>query len=137
MADLASLVTARDYLADHADEPLTLTSASAIAAYSPHHFQRLFTQTFKESPHAFLQRLRFERARDLLLNTETDVQEICILVGYTSPATFVRQFKTKTGITPQQFRREARRCFHVGRWRTPQFVPMCMVNRFGFSENES
>lgn len=131
MAELATLVAVRDYLADHATEQVSLITASEFAAYSPFHLQRLFTGTFGESPHAFVQRLRFERARDLLLNSEATVLEICIAVGYTSPATFNRQFKARTGLTPQLFRQSARKCFHVKKWSVPQFVPMCMIDRFG------
>lgn len=131
MANLAPLLLARDYLADHADQPVRLATVADLAAYSPFHFQRLFSQTFGESPQAFLTRLRFERARDLLLNSDLPTIEIAAEVGYASPATFVRQFKSKTGLTPLDFRRQARACHHVGRWKTPQFIPMCMVGSFG------
>ncbi|MBQ8813713.1 MAG: AraC family transcriptional regulator [Lachnospiraceae bacterium] len=52
----------------------------------------------------YLWALRLEKAKELLLTTDTSIDEISVTVGYLNVASFRRKFKQETGLTPSQFR---------------------------------
>lgn len=68
-------------------------------------FLRRFKAATGLTPKAYLQELRIERARDLLIETDKSVSEICFAVGYQDPPSFVRLFSKLTGLTPGAFRK--------------------------------
>src|SRR5918995_417573 len=68
---------------------------------------RTFRATFGETPHRYLQRRRVERAMFLLRETDRDVSEICLDVGFTSLGTFGRTFRKIVGESPTAYRAEA------------------------------
>jgi AraC-like DNA-binding protein len=127
-ATLARLCRARDYLASRFTRRASLADAAREADLSPFYFNRLFTQAFDETPHEFVTRLRIDQARRLLLADNDSVTGICWDVGYESLGSFSTRFRTLTGLSPNAFRREARRLFAgfgSGR-RWPLFyIPAC------------
>ncbi len=74
--------------------------------------ERTYTRRFKRAtglaPIAYLQRLRIERARELLELTALPVEEIGPQVGYEDAAHFRRLFKRLTGLAPGAYRRRFR-----------------------------
>ncbi len=53
-------------------------------------------------------KLRFEKAKDLLKNTDLSVDSISNDVGYLNTASFRRKFKQETGLSPNDYRRKAK-----------------------------
>ncbi|TDC80705.1 AraC family transcriptional regulator [Actinomadura sp. 7K507] len=99
---------ARDTMDREWAEPLDVAAVAARAGYSRYHFVRLFNEVYGETPGAYLARRRVERAQDLLRTANLTVTEICMLVGFTSLGTFCTRFKRQVGMTPTEFRRQAR-----------------------------
>ncbi len=56
--------------------------------------------TFQE----LLMRKRFQKAVVLLMETDLSVEEIAVNVGYENRSYFYRQFKSRYGVTPKQYR---------------------------------
>jgi len=121
------LLLARDGLAAQFASIRNLESAAQLASLSPFHFQRSFASMFKETPHEFLTRIRLEKARDLLVETDLTVSEICLLVGYESLGSFSTKFRVFTGRSPRCYRNEARRVFAISRIWTPKYIPRCFI----------
>lgn len=115
------LLRARDAIDRAYDQTLDVPALAAIAIMSEAHFIRSFKQTFGEPPGRYLQRRRIERAMALLRISELTIGEICVEVGFASPATFTRQFKEIVGETPSTFR--DRGGTHPSE--LPAFVPTC------------
>jgi AraC family transcriptional regulator len=90
------------------DEPLSLQEMSRIAYISPFHFNRIFRQITGIPPNQYFYALRLERAKRLLLTTDTSVTDVCFDVGYNSLGTFVRRFTGLVGLSPSRFRSLAR-----------------------------
>src|SRR3954469_15211486 len=63
---LARLCRVRDLLRDQLAQPLTLADCAEDVDLSPGHLHRAFRAAFGETPHAFLTRMRIDRARRLL-----------------------------------------------------------------------
>lgn len=110
--------------------PVTLPEISARANLSPYHFLRLYKQTYGETPHEFLTRLRIERAKTLLAKGDHNVTEACFEVGFSSPGSFSALFARHVGLAPSEYRRYARPGISVPRTIHPLFVPACFFSMF-------
>ena len=71
------------------------------------HFARGWKRAFGVPPAAYLRRLKLERARTLLENSDQSVAHIARAVGFKSAAHFSRAFRAYYGAAPLQFRRAA------------------------------
>ncbi|KAB8137817.1 helix-turn-helix transcriptional regulator [Gracilibacillus oryzae] len=69
--------------------------------YLSHFFKKEFGVTIQEY---IFQRRLFE-ANKLLTDTEKPVHQIAEYVGFMSASSFIRKYKDRTGITPNQFRK--------------------------------
>ncbi len=78
-----------------------------MAWFAPHHFLRLFKQTFGETPHRYLTRRRLERAQHLLAKTDLSVNDICTESGFQSVGSFSWLFRRHLGMSPNTFRRQS------------------------------
>ena len=61
----------------------------------------MFTRTFGESPRAYLQTRRLERAAALLRYTDRSVADICVMVGLQSVGSFTTSFARVYGKPPR------------------------------------
>jgi LacI family transcriptional regulator len=66
-----------------------------------HRFRKLLGRTPKEE----IQRLRLERAKDLLATTKLPVERIAERLGYHQAAYFSAAFRRETGVAPGRWRR--------------------------------
>ena len=87
-----------------------ITVAEAAKASGVHRrvLERAMRQTLGRSPHRELQRLRLERARELLQLSEVKVESIATRCGFRDLPYFQRVFKKATGMTPRRFRAKYR-----------------------------
>jgi len=97
------------HMKEHLDQPLDLDEIARIAATSKFHFVRVFDEVTGTTPHHFLASLRVQRAKELLLATDSSISDICLQVGYNSLGTFSKTFSTLVGLSPQEFRGLPRR----------------------------
>ena len=56
------------------------------------------------TPFSYLNNIRIEKAKELLLNTDMLVKEVRNAVGFCDERVFERRFKKNTGMTPGQYR---------------------------------
>jgi AraC-like DNA-binding protein len=129
-ANALHLRRARDFIFAHYAGPLNLETVAREAGLSPFHFQRTFTARFGESPHACATRARLERAKELLLDSELAVTEICFEVGFESLGSFSALFNKRVGAPPSAYRRRLRRLIQVPDSLSPRFIPFCFVERY-------
>jgi len=101
------MLRARDAMDRDYATPLDIPALARIAYVSEAHFIRVFSATFGETPHRYLQRRRVERAMFLLRETDRSVTEICFDVGFTSLGTFSRTFAEIVGESPSAYRAAA------------------------------
>jgi len=95
----------QDYIDSHIDHPIDLSVLASIAHFSPFHFHRIFVALTGETPNAFLQRLRLEKAAYWLQESRNiSIAEIALLCGFNDTSTFSRSFKKHFGITATAFR---------------------------------
>ena len=86
--------------------PLKLTEvARKIAFTSAGNLSRLFRQHHGLSFQAYLQKLRLEKAAELLTTTRLPIARIAKRVGYNDVSRFGQHFKRQHGHTPGEWRR--------------------------------
>jgi transcriptional regulator GlxA family with amidase domain len=71
-------------------------------------FKRRFSAATNQTPIAYVQRARVERAKRRLERSDDPIEEISWTVGYEDPASFRRLFKRLTGLTAGEYRRRFR-----------------------------
>ncbi|NVN51717.1 AraC family transcriptional regulator [Mycolicibacterium hippocampi] len=98
------LMRAKDLVDAHYSEPITIDDLADAAGLSRAHFSRMFTRTFGESPRAYLQTRRLERAAALLRHTDRSVADICVMVGLQSVGSFTTSFARAYGLPPAAYR---------------------------------
>lgn len=90
--------------AAHAGRSPSLTELADEARVSIYHFAREFRRSLGKSPYAFSLERRIERARALLIETDTTITMIGYRCGFTSAAHFVRCFRAVIGVPPGRYR---------------------------------
>jgi len=94
-----------DYIEKHIDQPIDLYTLSQIAHFSPYHFHRIFTVMIGETPNFFLQRIRVEKAAQLLRDEkQTPISDIAYYCGFNNISSFSRTFRKYFATTPKEFR---------------------------------
>lgn len=96
------------YICEHYNEPADLDSYAAMAHLSRSRFCHLFAELIGYSPYHYLQRIRMDKARELLLLSTLQVNEIAENIGLADPLYFSRIFKKYYGQSPQQYRQSRR-----------------------------
>ena len=71
---------------------------------STRHFSRLFTSEIGESPARFVERVRVQRARDLLETTAEGLETIAADCGFGNAETLRRAFHRQLSVPPDSYR---------------------------------
>lgn len=82
-----------------------LTRYAEFCSLSLSRFSHLFKEATGLTPLQYLNRVRIEKAKELLLNTSLSVAEISECVGFSSQNYFGRLFRRQVGLSPTQFAR--------------------------------
>lgn len=82
-----------------------LTRYAEFCSLSLSRFSHLFKEVTRLTPLQYLNRVRIEKAKELLLNTSLSVAEISESVGFSSQNYFGRLFRQQVGLSPTQFAR--------------------------------
>ena len=93
---------ARDYLAEHYAENISLESLASVANLSAFHFSRVFSEQMGMPPHAFQTQLRVLRAKTLL-RQGWSISEVAAETGFCDQSHLNRQFKRLVVVTPGQY----------------------------------
>jgi AraC-like DNA-binding protein len=85
-------------------EPISVSALSSVAGLSRSHFSNAFRTSVGRTPHAYVVRLRLERAMKLMGETDTALSEIALATGFADQAHFSNAFRRAVGMTPTQWR---------------------------------
>lgn len=85
-------------------DDLALEEVAQAVGISPYYFSKLFKEEMKRNYSEYLTDIRIEKARELLLDRELSIKQVCVDSGYSNPNYFSRIFKKWTGLTPTEFR---------------------------------
>jgi two-component system response regulator YesN len=100
----AYLGQAKAFIQEHYAEPLTLSKVAKQVAVNPAYLSYSFTKHCGQNFLEYVKQYRISKAKELLLQTAMQVQEIAHQIGYTDIAYFTRVFHRATGVTPGNYR---------------------------------
>jgi len=99
------LCYAIDYLhANYHSHDIRLDTLAEVTRLSPAHLSKLFKESFLVSPYQYLKDIRLTQAGQLLKSTSMAVNEIVPQIGYEDVSAFIRNFKRKYHMTPEEYR---------------------------------
>lgn len=103
-SEAPAITRARDFIAKHQAEKLSLTAVAKAAHMNPVYFCRAFKKATGVGFSEYLSRMRIERAKWLLRDRRLRISEAAFAVGFGSMAQFNRVFRKLVGQTPSTFR---------------------------------
>lgn len=93
------------YIDEHYREPLSLRTIAGQFHFTREHISRKFRKETGLNLSDYLIRVRIEKAKELLLNSDLRIREIGEEVGIPDEKYFSRIFKRLTGVSPNDYRK--------------------------------
>ena len=84
---------------------ISLTAIGNYFHYTPEYASKIIKETTGMTFSEIILRIRMEKAKEMLLNTNLTVAAIAEEIGYDSPEHFIRVFRKNTQTTPTTYRR--------------------------------
>ncbi len=102
--DSPAITQARSFIAEHADEALSLAAVAHVVNMSATYFSEKFKEGSGITFVDYVARTRVGNARNLLLNPNRRVSEVAFEVGFQSLSQFNRAFRRIAGESPRDYR---------------------------------
>lgn len=94
---------AKRYIEEYYGGDLSAENIAAVVGLSPSYLRALFKQTVGESPIRYLNRVRIERAREMIASGMFHLDEVAEACGFQNVYYFSRVFKSFTGVPPGKY----------------------------------
>jgi AraC-like DNA-binding protein len=92
------------FLHAHPHRMPEISELAELVQLSESHVRKLFIKQTGQAPLHFVHSIKIEQAKKLLASSVKPVSQIAYELGVDNPNYFSRMFKTKTGLTPIQYR---------------------------------
>lgn len=100
----SQIIQAQQWMDAHFKENISISDVAEQVSLSRYYFSRRFREETGMTPHDYLMNVRISYAKDRLANHVESIEQIAYDCAFCSSSNFIQAFKTKTGITPHQFR---------------------------------
>ena len=97
---------AMGYIKAHIDEPLSLEKLSFESGLSKFYFVREFKKATGMTPVFYINLLRCQEAKKMLLKKKYSIHEVAQKCGFENDSYFSKTFKRYTGLLPSEYVRE-------------------------------
>lgn len=94
------------YMLEHYGENIKVADLAQLVSMNVDYLSTVFGKKTGLTPIVYLQTIRMEQAKRLLLHTRLSVEEIAFQTGFADDAYFIKVFKRMVGQPPGAFRRE-------------------------------
>ena len=92
------------------DDRLQLAARLKELGISRNHLISLFRKQYQATPVEYCNKLRIEKAAQLIKESDGTILSIALLCGFGSLSTFYQFFKKHIGLTPQEYRKINKKC---------------------------
>ncbi|MGI6529536.1 MAG: helix-turn-helix transcriptional regulator [Clostridia bacterium] len=97
--------TKQGFVYQNINENITLQMLADTVHFNPNYFVSFFKKQYKITPIKFVQLIRLEKAKDLILKTDLSIHEIAYKTGFSDAAHLSKTFKKELGYTPIEYRK--------------------------------
>ena len=98
------------FLWENYQKPIGVSDLARVAAMSVRNFHQAFVANVGHPPGHEIQRVRIERAKKLLAESDDKMETIAEQCGYESANSFWVAFKRSTGMSPKAFQKKIAKC---------------------------
>ncbi|MEZ5573182.1 MAG: AraC family transcriptional regulator [Halioglobus sp.] len=95
-----------DYISRHFADKLSVDELAAACNISVSALERRFRKHLNKTPHQYINDVRLDHARQLLLETDQSIGTIAVETGFADHSHFTRAFAGKFGLSPSSERRK-------------------------------
>lgn len=106
LPSLAIAEQAAAYLRKNFQRKVSYQELGEVLNFHPNHIARCMISTLGCTPIEYVNRVRLDQAKILLLSKDWSIEEISIHCGFSQLAYFSRMFKKQEGVSPNQFRKK-------------------------------
>ncbi|MDR0425776.1 MAG: AraC family transcriptional regulator [Clostridiales bacterium] len=92
------------YIKAHTHQRLTVLEVAKEAGVGKDTLYREFVKQLSLTPSAYIQSVKIEEAKELLIHTDFSATEIAAYLDFSSQSHFIDTFKRLVGFTPKEFR---------------------------------
>lgn len=96
-----------DYIKEHYDS-ITIQDLTHTFHFQEDYFNRLIKSKAGMTYSEYVQKIRLDKAEQLLISSSLSINEIAMTVGYNNKGYFYKLFQERFGMTPYRFRKKAR-----------------------------
>lgn len=94
----------KQYILENLNKDLSLNAIADRVNMNPSYFSRLFKKKTGENISQYIQKVRIEKAKEMIESGNRKIVEIGEILGFESAAYFTTYFKHATGYTPQSYK---------------------------------
>ncbi|TYA78705.1 AraC family transcriptional regulator [Seonamhaeicola marinus] len=94
-----------EYINNNLDGNISIKTLAEISNFSPYHFHRITRALLGEPIGAYISRTRVETAAKMIRYSNLDLESIAYSVGYETPSSLSKKFKSHFGISPSAYRK--------------------------------
>ena len=98
------IASLKEYIHAHLNEDLSLSRLSEVCHFHPVYMSRVFKEAEGVTVGDYINRVRLEKAKELLTGSRLTVLEISRQMGFATDNYFCRWFRRQTGFSPHRFR---------------------------------
>lgn len=99
------ILAIQHFVAEHIDQPMSVRMLARKAGLSESRFKTRFKQEVGVPPADYVARVRIERAKTLLAESDWPVTRISLQLGFSTTQYFATTFRRYTGQSPSDFRK--------------------------------
>lgn len=94
------------YMWEHGHELIQVEDLARVAGMSVRSFHEAFSKNLGRSPGHELQRIRIERAKKILLESDSKLETVAEMCGYQNSNSLWSAFKQVTGVSPMRYKKQ-------------------------------
>lgn len=99
------LAQAVAFIRKHAAQPIQVANVLRVVPLSRRELERRMQKTLGRTPALEIRRVHIERAKRLLVETNSPIPDVALASGFASREHFAQLFKHETGMSPLRYRR--------------------------------
>lgn len=99
------LDTVVNYIREHYEENVTRNTLAQLVHFSPEYVGKAFKKKMGVSINDYVNKLRIEKAKNMLISTDYKIIDIALMVGFENMPYFSSVFKKYEGVSPAEFKK--------------------------------